>query len=99
MVVAVYHDEASRLRKLANSPHVVLAFSFHAEREMRKDGIDRPDISSMLKRCAVARCEAHGLEWRLTAWGRDFDGRRIEAIVVADEERERIDIVSAWAIK
>jgi hypothetical protein len=96
VATAVFHDEARRLRTLANTDGLSVAFSPHAEREMRKDGLTRVDILSILKRCAVVASELHGLEWRWTATGRTCDGDQVEMVCVAEEEEIRIDIVTVW---
>ncbi|KAI93623.1 hypothetical protein T281_15530 [Rhodomicrobium udaipurense JA643] len=91
-----YEDEGSRLRKLASTPGISLAFSRHAEDEMRKDGIVKLDIANMLKRCMVTKIEDCRDETSWRAEGKDNDGRKIAAEVVVYEDRIRIKIVTAW---
>lgn len=96
MAIFVFHDEAKRLRTLAKKDGVTVAFSPHAEKEMRKDGITRVDILSILKRCAVTRCELYALEWRWTATGRTCDDENIEIVCIPEEELIRIDVITIW---
>src|SRR5262245_9553763 len=96
-----YEDEASRLRRLARNPKVLVGWRTHAEDERKNDGIAKLDVQNMLKRCSVTNVEdTEGEEgWR--AEGTDIDGRRITAIVVAyeDEENPYIKIITTWAKK
>jgi hypothetical protein len=96
VATVVFHDEARRLRTLANNYSVAVAFSPHAEKEMRKDRIDRVDISSILKRCSVIGCELYALEWRWTATGRTCDGENIEIVCIPKEDLIRIDVITVW---
>jgi len=96
-----FENEASRLRKLARSPNVLIGWTDHAEVERNKDEIAKIDVHNMLKRCSVSNVEdADGeIGWR--AEGTDIDGRRIAAIVIAyeDDQNPEIKIVTTWAKK
>jgi hypothetical protein len=95
--VSTYHDEARRLRALANVDGLTVAFSPHAEQKMKLNGLTRVDVLSILQICSVIRCELHCLEWRWTARGRTCDGETVEIVCVAKEELIRIDVITVWA--
>ncbi len=99
VAIVVFHDEAKRLRTLANKVGLAVAFSPHAEKEMRKDGIDRVDVLSILKRCAVIGCELYALDWRWTATGRTCDGENVGIVCIPTEELIRIDVITVWKEK
>jgi Domain of unknown function (DUF4258) len=96
VATVVFHDEARRLRTLANKDGVAVAFSPHSEKEMRKDGITRVDILSILKRCTVIGCELCAIEWRWTARGGTCDGENVEIVCIPEEELIRIDVITVW---
>jgi hypothetical protein len=74
-----------------------LAFTSHAKKEMKKDGIVKLDVANMLKRCRVVKVEdcRDEISWR--AEGTDNDGRKIAAEVVIYEDEIIIKVVTAWA--
>jgi len=73
-------------------------FRPHGLIEMEKDSISRPDVQNMLKRCSVSKAEESGGEITWRAHGRDYDGRKITAEVVAYEEKKEIKVITAWAV-
>lgn len=95
----VFHDEGSRLRDLANNRETFFSYSNHAQEEMRKDQLLKPDVESVLRRCPVVRVEMNSGEESWNVRGRDTDGRMIEVVVVAYEDDLRIKILSTWHLK
>jgi hypothetical protein len=93
-----FESEASRLRKLARNPNVLVGWSKHAKEERQNDNIAKIDVLNMMKRCKVTNVEGEEV-WR--AEGTDIDGRTIVAIVVAyeDEGSPGIKVVTTWAKK
>ena len=96
MAAPAYHNEGSRLRRLARTPGVLLDFTLHSEKRMRQRGVSRLDIKSSLTAGAVTRVELHGIEERWTVQGHDKDGRQIEIIVIVYEEEKEIIILSVF---
>jgi hypothetical protein len=93
-----FEDEASRLRKLARNPNVLVWWTDHAEIERKKDRIAKIDVQNMLKRCRVSNVEDTGGEEGWRAEGTDIDGRRIVAIVVPyEDDPPEIKVVTTWA--
>jgi hypothetical protein len=71
-----------------------------AEQELRNDGISKPEVENMLRRCRVTLVEPSGLEeMLLRAEGTDADGRPITAVVVLREETVVIKVITGWARK
>jgi hypothetical protein len=96
-----FESEASRLRKLARNPSVLVGWRKHAETERRNDDIAKIDVHNMMKRCKVTNVEDTDGEEGWRAEGTDIDGRTIVAIVVAyeDEGNPEIKVVTTWAKK
>jgi hypothetical protein len=95
-----FESEASRLRKLARKSNVLVWWTDHAEIERAKDVIAKLDVQNMLKRCQVSNVEDTDGEEGWRAEGKDIDGRRIAAIVVAyEDDPPEIKIVTCWAHK
>ena len=99
MAQPVYHNEAKRLRELANDSEVVFSYTRHALEEMRKDQVWKLDVESVLRRCSVVRVELNLGEEAWNARGQDTDERMLEIVVVAYETDLRIKIISAWERK
>jgi hypothetical protein len=94
-----FENEAARLRKLARRSDVTVWWSGHADVERRNDNIAKIDVQNMLKRCSVSNVEDTDGEECWRAEGRDIDGRRVAAVVVAYDEPPEIKIVTTWAYK
>jgi uncharacterized protein DUF4258 len=94
-----FEHEAGCLRKAARRGTIF--FTDHAEKERKKDQIEKLDVANMLCRCSISLVETNKEngeeEWR--AEGRDNDGRRITAVVVVYEEVSEIKIITTWANK
>ena len=91
-----YEHEAGRLRSLASSGANVW-YTRHAETELANDDIAKLDVENMLRRCSVALVEVNSsgdTTWR--AVGTDSDGRRIVAVVVANEDDHEIKVITGW---
>jgi len=95
----VYHSEGSKLRRLARSPGVEILFGSHADRELEKDNITRPDALAALASGTVVNSELHGLEWRRTVRGHNRDGDEIMLVVTVDYDIGRIEVVTGWRVK
>lgn len=91
-----FEHEASRLRKLACNPGVLVWWTRHGEDERNKDGITKVDVCNMLKRCRVTNVEDSGEEQTWRAEGTDIDGRSLVAIVVAYEDDAEIKVITTW---
>jgi hypothetical protein len=96
-----FENEASRLRTLARNPHVLFAWTKHADVERRKDDIAKIDVHNVLKKCSVSNVEETDGEETWRAEGTDIDGRPIAAIVVAyeDQNNSEIKILTTWVKK
>jgi hypothetical protein len=94
-----FENEASRLRKLAQNPNVLFIWTNHAEVEREKDSIAKIDVENMARRCSVSLVENKRGEEEWRAEGTDIDGRRIAAVVVADERNVQIKVITTWARK
>ncbi len=95
MAQPAYHDQGARLRNLATEPGVLVFYRLpHAERRMRKRGISKPDVKSTLMAGAVVNVEWDVFEERWTVQGHDKDGRLIRVVVVVNEEKCEIDVVT-----
>jgi hypothetical protein len=95
-----FEDEASRLRKLARRPDVLVWWTDHAEVERLKDSIAKLDVHNILKRCSVSKVEETEGELCWRAEGTDIDNRRIVAEVVAyEDDPAEIKVVTTWARK
>jgi Domain of unknown function (DUF4258) len=94
-----YEHEASRLRRVAQNPEADIWFRKHADEEMAKDDIRRPDVQGILKKCSVSKVEESGGELTYRVHGRDFDNRKITAEVVLYEDNIEIKVITAWKDK
>ena len=93
-----FEDEASRLRALASNRRTRIRYTKHAEEELIKDDIAKIDVENMLRRCRVTLVEQkQELTWR--AEGTDSDGRKIAAVVVAEEDVLKVKVVTGWAVR
>ena len=94
-----FEHEAARLRKAARRG--TFFFTGHAEKERKKDDIEKIDVINMLGRCSVSLIETNrengDEEWR--AEGTDTDGRKITAVVVIYEDVSEVKIITTWANK
>jgi hypothetical protein len=94
-----FEHEASRLRRVAR--RATIFFTDHAEKERKKDDIEKIDVTNMLGRCSISLVEINKEngeeEWR--AEGTDTDGRKITAVVVMYEDVSEVKIVTTWANK
>jgi hypothetical protein len=52
-----FESEASRLRKLARNPNVLVWWTGHGGVERNKDDVAKIDVHNMLKRCRVTNVE------------------------------------------
>lgn len=93
---AVFHDEGRRIRSLAKNDAINFTYRRHALDEMRKDNITKPDVEFMLRSCRVNCVEQNRFEETWNVYGRDADGRAVQAVVVAYEEEVLIKIITAW---
>ncbi|MBK1663989.1 hypothetical protein CKO38_01910 [Rhodospirillum rubrum] len=91
-----HHDETRRLHALATNPGTLWEFRAHAQDEMRKDGITKPDVQTVLRRSAVVKVEQARFEETWLVHGKDCDERTLEIVVVAYEDVLRIKIITAW---
>lgn len=73
------------------------AYRKHALIEMAKDDIYRIDVENVLRHCSVSLVEDVGGEETWRAEGKDTEGRRITAVVVAYETLIKIKVITAWA--
>jgi hypothetical protein len=94
-----YHDEGSRLRKLASNKSTKWKFSDHALCEMSKDKVTRSSVQSMLKNCRVVRVEQNRFKEVWNAEGFDRDGNTITAVINVYECSLVIKVVTAWKHK
>ena len=94
-----FEHEAGRLRRMARRGTVF--FTDHADKERKKDGIEKLDVVNMLGRCTISLIETNKdneeEEWR--GEGTDNDGRKITAVVVAYEEVAEVKVITTWANK
>jgi hypothetical protein len=94
-----FEHESGRLRKVARRGTIF--FTAHAEKERKKDNIEKIDVTNMLGRCSISLVETNKdngeEEWR--AEGTDTDGRKITAVVVMYEDVSEVKIVTTWANK
>jgi Domain of unknown function (DUF4258) len=94
-----FEHEAASLRKAARRGTIF--FTNHAEKERKKDQIEKLDITNMLCRCSISLIETNKEngeeEWR--AEGTDNDGRKITAVVVVYDDVSEVKIITTWANK
>jgi hypothetical protein len=94
-----FEHESGRLRKAARRGTIF--FTAHAEKERKKDSIEKLDVTNMLGRCSISLVETNKdngeEEWR--AEGTDTDGRKITAVVVLYEDVSEVKIITTWANK
>ncbi|MEX2632129.1 MAG: DUF4258 domain-containing protein [Tistlia sp.] len=95
----VHHDEGRRIRELANNPSTRFLYRKHAQEEMRNDHISKLDVLYVLRRGSVVRVEQSLGDETWNVRGSDGDGRRLEIVVVAYEDRVRVKVITAWARK
>jgi len=91
-----HQSESSRLRRLAKDKDVEILFSDHAEDELLKDRIYRPDTRRALEAGSICRSEMHGAQWRRTVKGHDVDGGEIMLVVVVSYELKQIVVITGW---
>ena len=89
-----FHFESKQLRDLANREGIGFRYDWHIEKRMRERDISKLDVQSVIRRGAVIELQPEG---RMKVQGRDRDGRDIEVIVVPEEERLVIAVVSVFA--
>jgi hypothetical protein len=87
---------AARLREIARRDDVRFWYTRHAEIELRKDHVSKPEVENMLRRCRISLIETEKNEETLRAEGTDADGRSLAAIVVLYEESVVIKVVTGW---
>lgn len=68
----------------------------HAEQEMAKDGVDRPDVRNALANCRSVKEQLVDGQTRYRATGKDTEGRTITVVVELYEEAVRICVVTVW---
>jgi hypothetical protein len=74
----------------------------HADDEMRKDGISRADVFSVLKKTGrVVEAQGRsvrGSGWRYKAQGTALDGSRIVVIVEIEFQTGKLTVVTVWKV-
>lgn len=102
----VYHDVAAKVRKWLQNDEPYITFgkllkngSTHALDEMAKDEITFADMLHALRGCRVTDLRLEGNEWRYLAEGKDVDGRGLVFVLNLFDEREEIEVVTAWCKK
>jgi len=100
----VYVDSAAKIRKWARKPNPYITFgarlpdySTHSLTEMDKDDIDFDDLLDTLRAPTVTAINDVDGESRHQVEGKNVDGREFVFIVNLLDEREEIEIVTAWA--
>ena len=103
----LHNAVADLIRRLAASSDTVWTFGSyvrrdggtHARDEMKADGIEFADLIYVLRRCTVVRSEyvAKYGENRYRAVGRNVDGIEMTFIVTIREQKNNIEVVTAWA--
>jgi len=91
-----YHSEGSKLRRLARSDEVEIAFTLHAQKELAKDDILRQDALAVLRSGCIESSEFYGNEWRRRVRGRDCEGEEITLVVTVDYGIDRIVVITGW---
>ena len=97
-------DSAAKIRKWARKQNPNITFGYrlpdystHSLSEMDKDDIDFEDLLYTLKTGFVTSItDVHG-ELRHRVEGKNIDGRELVFVVNLFDEREEIEIVTAWA--
>ena len=99
MTTAVFHNEKSILRRVIKAKEVRFKWTPHALKEMSNDGITKDDIKKVLRTGTVCRAEPFSFEERWNCRGKDLDDRKIEVVVVVQEELIKVKVVTAWTLE
>jgi hypothetical protein len=99
-----YIDSATKIRKWArkSNPHISFGarlpdYTTHSLNEMEKDEIDFDDLVDTLRTPTVTVIKDVNGELRHQVEGKNIDGREFVFVVNLFDEREEIEIVTAWA--
>ena len=99
-----YVDSAAKIRKWARKQNPNITFGYrlpdygtHSLTEMDKDDIDFEDLLYTLKTGSVTSTTDVDGELRHQVEGKNIDGRELVFVVNLFDEREEIEIVTAWA--
>jgi len=91
-----YVSIRAHLRQVASSPRTVFEFTFHAEREMREDEIDRLDVLNAIRRCRSAAEQPTEAGFRYVVEGPDHANRTISVVVEIDDTDPNVVVVTVW---
>jgi hypothetical protein len=91
-----YTDQGRRLRALARDTSVQFRWTRHALEEMNSDNITRNDVRTVLRKGLVIRVESNRYEETWNCLGIDLDERKIEIVVVANENELSIKVITVW---
>lgn len=99
-----YADGAAKVRKWARKQNPNISFGYrlpdhstHSLTEMDKDDIDFDDLLHTLRTGDVTSITDVEGELRHQVEGKNIDGRELVFVVNLFDEREEIEIVTAWA--
>lgn len=99
-----YADSAVKIRKWARKQNPNITFGYrlpdystHSLNEMDKDDIDLDDLLYTLRTGSVTSIADVDGELRHQVEGKNIDARELVFVVNLFDEREEIEIVTAWA--